>query len=126
MHWVSQQYYAGDHTIQLVQDNYSTHSYGAFYENLPLEAARQLTHKIEFHFTPKHGSWLNMAEMEFSALSRQCLARRIGSQEILAAEALLWERKRNEQAVKVNWSFTTEKAREKLKNRYEEVTKIST
>ena len=126
MQWVSQEYYADARKIQLMQDNYGTHCYGAFYENLPFEEARQLKNKIDFHFTPKHGSWLNMAEMEFSALSRQCLARRINSQELLAAEAIIWERKRNEQAVKVNWSFTTEKAREKLKNRYEEVAKITT
>ena len=104
-----------------MQDNYSTHRYGAFYEHLPFDTVRALRHTLEFHYTPKHGSWLNMAEIEFSALSRQCLDRRIGSQPELEAEALLWQAKRNADAVKVNWSFTTEKARDKLKNRYNEV-----
>ena len=111
--------------IKLVQDNYSTHSYGAFHEHLPVETARNLRHILEFHYTPKHGSWLNMAEIEFAALSRQCLDQRIGTQERLEAEALAWEAKRNAAAVKVNWSFTTEKARDKLKNRYAEVTIVT-
>jgi DDE superfamily endonuclease len=126
MQWVSQEHYPGANKIKLVQDNFATHSYGAFYENLPFEEARQLKHKIEFHFTPKHGSWLNMAEMEFSSLSRQCLDRRICSQEKLEAEALAWQEKRNKKAVKVNWSFTTQKARAKLKNRYDEISNINT
>ena len=104
-----------------VEYNLGTHSYGAFYENLPFETARQLKSKLEFHFTPKHGSWLNIAEMEFSALSRQCLDRRIGSQSFLESEVLTWERRRNEKAIKVSWSFTTDKARVTLKNRYGEV-----
>jgi hypothetical protein len=93
---------------------------------LPFEEARQLKNKLEFHFMPKHGSWLNMAEMEFSALSRQCLGRRIANQEILQTEALIWQQNRNIKAVKVNWAFTTEKTRTKLKNRYNEISKIST
>lgn len=125
MQWVVKEHYVAADKIKVVQDNYASHSYGAFYENLPAEEARQLKKKMEFHFTPKHGSWLNMAEIEFSALSRQCLARRIESQEVLEAEALAWERLRNEKAVKVNWSFTTEKAREKLEKRYKEVAKVS-
>jgi len=124
--WVVTTHYPTVTKIQLVQDNLLTHSYGAFYENLPLETARQLKKKVEFHFTPKHASWLNMAEMEFSVLSRQCLDRRIASQSALESEALMWEQNRNQKSVKVNWSFTTEKARETLKNRYEEVTKITT
>ncbi len=121
MDWLVREHYPQAATIQLVQDNYSTHRYGAFYEHLPFDTARALRHTLEFHYTPKHGSWLNMAEIEFSALSRQCLDRRIGSQPELEAEALLWQAKRNADAVKVNWSFTTEKARDKLKNRYDEV-----
>lgn len=113
-------------TIQLVQDNYSTHTYGAFYEHLPVERARQLRHQLDFHFTPKHGSWLNMAEIEFSALSRQCLDRRIGSAHQLEEEALIWQARRNAAATKVNWSFTTEKARDTLKNRYADLTKVTT
>jgi len=121
--WLVQTHYPDAEKIKLVQDNYATHTYGAFYEHLPVETARALRHTIEFHYTPKHGSWLNMAEIEFSALSRQCLDRRIGSQQQLEAEALAWEATRNAAAVKVNWSFTTEKARDKLKNRYAEVVK---
>jgi hypothetical protein len=83
MQWVSETHYPQATKIKLVQDNFSPHSYGAFYENLPTQAARELKNKIEFHFTPKHGSWLNMAEMEFSSLSRQCLERRIESLEKL-------------------------------------------
>jgi len=78
---------------------------------------------VEFHYTPKHGSWLNRAETEFSALARQCLDRRIGSQQQLEAEALAWQANRNAAAIKVHWSFTTEKARDKLKNSYAEVVK---
>jgi DDE superfamily endonuclease len=126
MQWLVKQHYPNTNKIKLVQDNFGTHSYGAFYENLPFEDARQLKNKIDFHFTPKHGSWLNIAEMEFSSLSRQCLDRRIASQEILESEALIWQKNRNLKAVKVNWSFTTEKARVKLENRYNEISKINT
>lgn len=126
MQWIATQHYPDTRKIQLVQDNYGTHSYGAFYENLPFEQARQLKNKIEFHFTPKHASWLNMAEMEFSALSRQCLDRRIASRESLESEALIWQNTRNEKAVRVNWTFTTEKARMKLENRYNEINMVNT
>jgi DDE superfamily endonuclease len=121
-----QEHYPNVEKIKLVQDNYGTHSYGAFYENLPVEAARQLKNKIEFHFTPKHASWLNMAEMEFSALARQCLDRRIADRQTLEKQALIWQQNRNEKAIKVNWSFTTDKARVTLANRYKEITKINT
>ena len=123
MDWLVQTHYPDAPKIKLVQDNYATHSYGAFYEHLPLDTARDLRHRLEFHFTPKHGSWLNMAEIEFSALFRQCLDRRIGTQQRLEEEALCWQTKRNAAAVKVNWSFTTEKARDKLKNRCAELSK---
>ncbi|GAA3991999.1 transposase [Hymenobacter antarcticus] len=109
-----------------MQDNYSTHTYGAFYEHLPVKTARNLRHRLEFYYTPKHGSWLNMAEIEFAALSRQCLDRRIDCPQQLEQEAPIWQAKRNEAATKINWSFTTEKARVKLKNRYAELTKITT
>ena len=110
-------------TIQLVQDHCSTHTYGAFYEHLPVDRARQLRHQLEFHFTPKHGFWLNRAEIKFSALSRHCLDRRLGSAQQLEEEALIWQAHRNAVATKVNWSFTTEKARETLKNRHADLTK---
>jgi len=107
--------------IQLVQDNYGTHRYGASYEYLPLDTARALRQPLEFHYTPKHASWWDKAEIEFSALSRQCLDRRIGSQPAPEEEAFFWQAKRNAAAIKVNWSFTTEKARDKLKNRSNKV-----
>ena len=123
--WLVQTQYPNAPKIKLVQDHYATHRYGAFYEHLPVETARNLRHTLEFHYTPKHGSWLNRAEIEFAALSRQCLNRRIGTQQRLEQEALVWEAKRNAAAVKVNWSLTTENARDKLKNRYAELIKIN-
>lgn len=125
MNWLSKTHYPQTSQIKLVQDNYSTHSYGAFYENLPAQQARNLRQKIEFHYTPKHGSWLNMAEIEFSALGRQCLDRRIADEQSLAKEAIIWQENRNKEAIKVNWSFTTQNARTKLKNRYEQVYPIN-
>ena len=125
MDWLVHTHYPEAAKTKLVQDNYSTHRYGAFYEHLPLDTARHLRQTLDFHYTPKHGFWLNMAEIEFAALARQCLERRIGTQQRLEEEARLWEAKRNAAAVKVNWSFTTEKARDKLKNRYAELTQIT-
>ena len=125
MDWLVQTHYPDAPKIKLVQDNYSTHCYGAFYEHLPVETARKLRHTLEFHYTPIHGSWLNMAEIEFAALSRQCLDQRIGTQERLEQKAVAWEAKRNVVAIKVSWSFNTEKARGKLKNRYAEVTRVT-
>ncbi|AMJ67742.1 hypothetical protein AXW84_21705 [Hymenobacter sp. PAMC 26628] len=125
MAWLVQTHYPEAAKIKPVQGNYRTHTCGAFYENLPVETARTLRYQLEFHYTPKHGSWLNMAEIAFAALARQCLDRRIGSQQTLEQEALIWEANRNQTAVKVNWSFTTEKARDKLKNRYAQLSKIT-
>jgi len=121
MKWLLDTHYSNASKIQLVQDNFSTHSYGAFYENLPFDEARKIKNILEFHYTPKHASWLNMAEIEFSALSRQCLDRRIPNIDMLRQEALIWQDERNKKAIKVHWSFTTDKAREKLENRYNEV-----
>lgn len=106
--------------VKLVQDNLNTHDKGSFYEHLSLQRAGELSELIDFVFTPKHGSWLNMAEIEFSAMSRQCLDRRIGSVEALREELQPWTAQRNEKKVRINWSFTVEKARDKLKNRYKE------
>ena len=89
MDWVVHTHYPEATRIQLVQDNYSTHCYGAFYEHLPLDTARALRHKLEFYYTPKPGSWLNGAEIEFATLARQCLDLRIGTQQRLEEEALL-------------------------------------
>lgn len=118
---VISKYYADIEQIDLVQDNLNTHKYGSFYEHLPLVQARMLTQKLTFHFTPKHGSWLNIAEIEFSALARQCLHRRIGSLNELERQVNLWTVERNERAVKVHWSFTVATAEDKLKRWYEQV-----
>lgn len=119
-------YYADVEYVDLVQDNLNTHKYGSFYERLPLAQARLLTRKLMFHYTapadrPKHGSWLNIAEIEFSALARQCLNRRISSLEELSRQVELWTDERNERAVKVHWSFTVATAEDKLKRWYEQV-----
>lgn len=121
LEYVISKYYADIEQIDLVQDNLNTHQYGSFYEHLPLVQARMLTQQLTFHFTPKHGSWLNIAEIEFSALARQCLHRRIGSLTELAGQVNLWTVERNERAVKVHWSFTVAIAEDKLKRWYEQV-----
>ena len=107
--------------LRVVQDNLNTHTYGSFYENFDAEKARYLKNRFEFHYTPKHASWLNMAEIDLSALSRQCLDRRIGDMETLENETKAWEKKRNEQKIMIQWRFTTNDAREKLKRHYEAV-----
>lgn len=112
-------------SIGIVQDNLNTHTKGSFYKAFDAEKARELARKTQFHFTPKHASWLNMAEIEFSSLSRQCLNRRFPDLKNLQAEVEAWERDRNAAAVKIHWSFTVEQARGKLKRHYENVLKNS-
>ena len=108
-------------TIVEVQDNLNTHNASSFYENLPASQARDLTTRFEFHYTPKKASWLNMAEMELSALSRQCLSRRISEIETLRRELASVVKERNELAIKFKWQFTVENAREKLNRHYKNV-----
>lgn len=109
-------------TIVQVQDNLNTHNAGSFYENLPPKEAFEMMRRFEFHYTPKKGSWLNMAELELSALSRQCLkGRRIADMETLSREIETLVKERNKFEVKVNWQFTNEQARKKLKRHYEKV-----
>jgi transposase len=109
--------------IVLVMDNLNTHTTPAsLYETFEQEEARRLAEKLEIHYTPKHGSWLNMAEIELSVLSRQCLDRRVPDFETLEAEAIAWQERRN--AVgnnKIEWRFRTEDARIKLKRLYPSV-----
>lgn len=102
----------------LVMDNLNTHTLGSLYETFPPEEARRLAEKVELHYTPKHGSWLNMAEIELSVLGRQCLARRLPDQETLTTEVAAWETARNAVGVKMEWRFTTADARIKLKRLY--------
>lgn len=114
-------HYATCQRVAIVQDNLNTHKHGSFYEHLPLAVARQLSQQAVFQFTPKHGSWLNMAEIEFSALARQCLNRRIGDLATLKTEVALWASERNNRAVRVHWSFTVATAGQTLKSWYEKV-----
>ena len=107
--------------LKVVLDNLNTHGYSAFYEQFDAEIAAWLTDKIEFIFTPKSASWLNMIEIEFSALSRQCLARRIPCIKKLEAEVLTFFKERSQRGIKINWQFTQEQARKKLNRRYAEV-----
>ncbi|MFL5587153.1 MAG: IS630 family transposase [Ktedonobacteraceae bacterium] len=111
-------YYPAAEKIVLVMDNLNTHTPAALYEVFEPAEARRLIEKLELHSTPKHGSWLNMAEIEFSVLTRQCLHRRIGSRTELEREVVAWQAKRNGQAVGINWRFTTTDARIKLKHLY--------
>jgi hypothetical protein len=104
--------------IRLVQDNLNTHTSGSFYEALPPEEAFTLAKRFEYHYTPKKGSWLNMAEIELSALSKQCLDRRIADMKKLSDEVGSWERDRNEIGVTVRWRFNKDKARVKLQRHY--------
>src|SRR3712207_365523 len=104
--------------IVLVADNLNTHTPAALYETFPPTEAKRLADKLELHYTPKHGSWLNMAAVELSILGRQCLDRRIPDKGTLAAEVTAWEERRNAAGGTVNWRFTTEDARIKLKRLY--------
>jgi hypothetical protein len=107
--------------IIVVLDNLNTHTPSAFYEIFEPEEARRLVERFEFHFTPKHGSWLNMAEIELSALVRQCLARRIPDTQTLTHEVQAWQQQRNDEVVKVLWQFETTDARTKLKHLYPQI-----
>ncbi len=104
--------------IVVVMDNLNTHGPGSFYEAFPPAEAKRLAARFEFHYTPKHGSWLNMAEIELSALSRMCLDRRISDKALLIREVFAWESERNAKSVTVEWRFTTDDARIKLKKLY--------
>lgn len=107
--------------VTIVQDNLNTHKPASLYEAFAPPEARRLLDKLEFVYTPKHGSWLNMAEIELSALAKQCLDRRIPDQQALVDETAAWERARNQQAATVTWRFTTEDARIKLAKLYPSV-----
>jgi hypothetical protein len=106
------------HKIRLVCDNLNTHTPAAFYETFNPDQARHLTRKIEFHYTPKHSSWLNMAEVEISVLYEQCLDRRLGQIELVKREITAWEDERNARQASIDWRFTVPKARDKLQRLY--------
>ena len=104
--------------IALMQDNLNTHKPASLYEAFPAAEARRLVERFEWHYTPKHGSWLNMAESELSVLSGQCLDQRIPDKQMLTEEVAAWQRSRNKKHTKADWHFTTADARVKLKRLY--------
>jgi hypothetical protein len=121
MKTVADEHYPDAEVIVLVMDNLNTHKPASFYEAFDPEEAHRLSRRFEIHYTPKHGSWLNMAEIELSALVRQCLKRRIPDQHTLDAEAQAWAKDRNDMVVKVDWRFTTADARIKLRHLYPKI-----
>jgi DDE superfamily endonuclease len=115
---LSDRLYPAARRITVVLDNLNTHGAASFYEAFAPDEARRLAERFEFHYTPKHGSWLNRAEIELSVLSRQCLDRRIGEAGLLRREIEAWQQKRNAASKTIDWQFTTADARIKLKRLY--------
>ena len=118
MRELSDQHYPAAERITVVLDNLNTHGPASFYEAFAPEEARRLAERFAFHYTPKHGSWLNMAEIELSVLNRQCLDRRIGEATVLQQEIEAWQQKRNAASKIINWQFTAVDARIKRKRLY--------
>ena len=116
--WLVEEIHEDAEKVVLVMDNLNTHKLASLYEAFPPEQARRIAEKLEIHHTPKHGSWLNMAEIELSVLARQCRARRIETKEELEREVAAWEEERNERGVEIRWRFTTADARIKLRRLY--------
>jgi hypothetical protein len=125
MQTLLEQYYPQAEVIRLVQDNLNTHTPGAFYEVLPASQAFALAQRFEVHYTPVKGSWLNMAEIEFAALSKQCLDRRIPQVLQLRREVLAWADDRNLKGCTVNWTFAQTDARKKMNRHYNNVNKLN-
>jgi DDE superfamily endonuclease len=111
-------YYPRATKIRLVQDNLNTHDGASLYETFPPAEARRILDKIEWHYTPKHGSWVNMAETEISVMNSQCLNRRLDSTILIAQEVAAWEDKRNARGARIHWIFTLAAARQKLRKLY--------
>jgi transposase len=111
-------YFPTAEKIRLVLDNLSTHSASAFYQTFPAPEARRLLRRLEFHYTPKHASWLNMVEIEIGVLRSQCLDRRIDNRQLLESEIAHWEHQRNESGARIKWRFSAEKARAKMARAY--------
>jgi hypothetical protein len=116
--WLVEEVHEEAEVVVLVMDNLNTHKLASLYQAFPPEQARRIAERLEIHHTPKHGSWLNMAEIELSVLSRQCLDRRIETREELEREVAAWEEERNERGVEIQWRFTTADARIKLRRLY--------
>lgn len=111
-------HYPEKRKIVLVMDNLNTHKLSSLYDAFEPEEARRISERLEIHYTPKHGSWLNMAEIEIGVMTRQCLNRRIENQQVLKREISAWYEQRNKEQIRVNWRFTTKDARIKLKSLY--------
>jgi hypothetical protein len=118
MKWLVEERYPEAEVIRVILDNLNTHGPGSLYDVFEPAEARQLVEKLEFHYTPKHASWLNMAEIELSILQRQCLKRRIADEAMLKREVAAWEQQRNAAQETIDWRFTITDAREKLKRLY--------
>jgi hypothetical protein len=118
LRWLVEELHPDAERVVLVMDNLNTHKLASLYEAFAPEQARRIAERLEVHHTPKHGSWLNVAEIELSVLSRQCLDRRIETAEELRREVAAWEEPRNERAAEVKWRFTTADARIKLRHLY--------
>jgi hypothetical protein len=118
LHALVQRHYPRVERVRLVQDNLNTHPPGSFYHGWPPTKAFTFAQRVALHYTPKKGSWLNMAEIEFAALAKQCLARRIADQAQLEREVKAWAHRRNQAHKTVNWTFTQTAARSKLKSKY--------
>jgi hypothetical protein len=118
LRWLAEDLHPEARRVVLVTDNLNTHTPGCLYEAFAPTRARAIAERLEWHYTPKHGSWLNMAEIELAALTRQCLRRRIGSAAELEREVSAWEGGRNERQVDARWQFTAAKARIKLHRLY--------
>jgi hypothetical protein len=116
--WLVEDLHPDAEVVVLVMDNLNTHKLASLYEAFPPEQARRIAEKLEVHYTPKHGSWLNMAEIELSVLAGQCLDRRLASEAELRGEVEPWEEERNERQVGIDWRFTTADARIKLRRLY--------
>lgn len=115
---IADKHYPHAKIIILVMDNFNTHTASSFYETFPPDVAKRLWDRFEFVYTPKHGSWLNMAEIELRVLTGQCLKRHIGNIEEIKTEVSAWENSRNNMNAKINWQFTTKDSRIKLKRLY--------
>ena len=118
-------HYPQTEQVRVVLDNLSTHSPGALYDAFPAPEAHRVLRRLEFHYTPKHASWLNMVEIEIGVLRSQCLDRRIGERHHLVSEIAAWERQRNAEGARIKWMFTTDRARTKLARAYPNQTKES-
>ena len=118
LRWLAEELHPEAEKVVLVMDNLNTHKLASLYEAFPPEQARRIAERLEIHHTPKHGSWLNVAEIELSVLARQCLERRIESAEELVREVSAWEEERNERGAPIRWRFTTAEARIKLRRLY--------